>query len=171
MKRNGGLCGSACAVLIAAAVACSSGSSAAGSGACNGVGSATIKGTVHGATFDPKDAVSFSPGNIEVVDFAGLCAFGLGHAKPNATYLNLTFQNGFRLGTTDVGAALDVRTSVWDSKCNSVDQVAGSGSVTLTAIEPCSVTGTFDVVILTNEHLTGSFNAPMCNASGNSACM
>jgi hypothetical protein len=135
------------------------------------VGSASVTGTVQGAAFDPQDAVSSSPGAIEAVDFAGLCAFGLANAKPNATYINLTFQNGFQLGTTEVGPALDVRTSVGDSKCDAVEQVAGSGSVTLTAIDPCSVAGTFDVVILSTEHLSGSFSTSMCTAPGNGTCM
>jgi hypothetical protein len=56
------------------------------------------------------------------------------------------------------------------AQCNSVDQVASSGSVTLTAVEPCGVRGTFDVTILSTEHLTGSFVAPTCNAPGNTPC-
>src|SRR5580700_3955309 len=81
----------------------------AAGGSCGAFASATVDGTLQGNSFDAKDAVSYS-GDIAIVDFAGLCAFGLANGKSNATYLYFSFSSGsFPLGTTDVGAALDVR--------------------------------------------------------------
>jgi hypothetical protein len=171
MERSAKADATTWACIVALVAACSASSGGGANGACNGLGSASVNGTVQGTTFAAHDAISFSPGNIQVADFAGLCAHGLGAPKANATYIDVLFHNGYQLGTTAVGPALDIRASVWDSKCNSVEQTPTSGNVTLTAIEPCSVVGTFDVVLVSAEHLTGSFNAPMCNTPGNGACM
>jgi hypothetical protein len=125
---------------------------------------------VQGAAFNAMDAVSASPGAIEIVDFAGLCAHGLGEGKANAKYIEILFQNGFQVGTTQVGSSLDVRTNVWDSQCNSTYDVAGSGSVTLISVDSVSVAGRFDVVTALGGHITGSFTAPSCTAPGNVSC-
>jgi hypothetical protein len=154
-----------------ACASCGSGSSSeSGPGACNGVGSASVNGMVQGAAFDPKDAISAAPNHIQIANFSGVCAFGLAEAKAGASYIDFFFQNGFQLGTTQVGPNLDVMTPVYTG-CNSVADTASSGSVTLTSVDSCSVTGTFDVIILSSQHLTGSFTAPMCTAPGNSTCM
>ena len=42
-------------------------------------------------------------------------------------------------------------------------------SVTLTQVDPCSVAGTFDVMLET-DHLTGSFTAPNCTRPGDGEC-
>ncbi len=169
MKRRAVCRDVAYIVVAAVVVACGSGSSG-GSGGVNGVGSATVTGPVQGKAFAPMDAVAYSPGSISIVDFAGLCAHGLSDAKAGATYIYITLDNGFQVGTTQVGTTLDVRDEVWDSQCNSVDHIAGSGSVTLTSVDSSGVQGTFDVTVALDGHLTGSFSAAMCTMPGNTAC-
>jgi hypothetical protein len=136
---------------------------------CGAFASATVNGTLQGNSFNAKDAVSYS-GDIAIVDFAGLCAFGLANGKSNATYLYFSFSSGsFPLGTTDVGSALDVRAVVDDQACNSAATVSNSGSLTLTQVDSCDVAGTFDVMIET-DHLTGSFTALSCTMPGDGGC-
>lgn len=90
-------------------------------------------GPVRGKAYNAMDAVAHSPATISVVDFAGLCAYVLPDAKPNATYIEIFLDSGFQLGTTPVGASLHVQSNVIDSQCNSVGYGFGAGSVALTA--------------------------------------
>lgn len=125
MKRRFVLRDLVCFGLCAAAVGCGSGSgSGGGGGGVNGVGSATVMGSVQGNAFTPMDAVAYQPGSITIVDFGGLCAHGLSDARAGATYIYISLDNGFQVGTTQVGTTLDVRDVVWDSQCNSVSHVA-----------------------------------------------
>lgn len=161
----GSVLGSALAVL-----ACSCGGGGHGGSSNGDVGSATVNGTLMGNAFDAQDAVSYS-GDVEIVDFAGLCAFGLANAKASATYLFFGFTGGtFLPGTTDVGPALDVQADIYDATCNSDGPSASGGSVTLTQVTSSGVVGTFDVTFTGGDHLTGSFDAPTCSAPGNGTC-
>ncbi len=129
-------------------------------------------GNIEGNAFAPMDAVAYFPGNISIVDFAGLCARGLSEAKPGATYLNVFLGNGFALGTVNVGATgatVNVQTLVVDSQCNSMGENASAGSVTLTTVTPDSVSGTFDFTFPSGK-LTGSFSAAMCTMPGSTTC-
>jgi hypothetical protein len=175
----------ACRVVVAAlAVSCGSGSggSAGGSpgsadagdsgGHENGVGTATVMGNIEGKAFSSMDAVAYFPGDISIVDFPGLCARGVSEAKPGATYLNMFLGNGFALGTATVGATgttLTVQNMIVDSQCNSMGENASGGTVTLTAVKPDSVSGTFDFTFPSGK-LTGSFSAAMCTMPGSTAC-
>jgi hypothetical protein len=158
------------ASLVVAIVALACEGSSGGSGGINGVGSASVTGTEQGVAFAAMDAVSSAPGTIKIADFAGLCAYGLSEAKPGATYVGIIFVNGFQVGTTQVGAALEAQIAVWDSNCNSFDDIASSGSVTLTRVDSSSIDGTFDLTTATRSHFTGSFSAPMCTMPGSTKC-
>jgi len=129
-------------------------------------------GTIGGKAFAPMDAVAYFPGNISIVDFAGLCARGLSEAKPGATYLNMFLGNGFAPGTAHVGATgttLNVQTLVVDSQCNSMGENASAGSLTLTTVASDSVSGTFDFTFPSG-NLTGSFSAAMCTMPESTTC-
>lgn len=171
-------------VVAVLAVSCGSGSSGGSGGSPgsadsggsggheNGVGTATVTGTIGGKAFAPMDAVAYFPGDISIVDFAGVCARGLSEAKPGATYLYIFNGNGFALGTTQVGATgatLDVQTMIVDSQCNSTGENASAGNLTLTTVAPDSVSGTFDFTFPSGK-LTGSFSAAMCTMPGSTAC-
>ena len=112
------------------------------------------------------DAVAYFPGDISIVDFAGLCAHGLSDSKPGATYINIFLGNGFQLGTTQVGGTsttLNVQTLVVDAQCNSVGANASGGSVTITKADSGTVSGTFDFTAWRRASaFTGSPSARPC---------
>lgn len=114
-----------CAVV---ALAACGGSSAT---APNGVGDATISGTFQGASFDAKDAISYTgdANTVAIVDFAGLCSFGLADAKAGAKYLYLTFTSGtFPLGASNEGTAVEAQVDINDADCNSIAMPAEYGT-------------------------------------------
>ena len=167
---------------LAAALACGGGSSSTS-------GSATLSGTIRGQAMSPKDAtaanLSFSgngvPGRAAVIGIttaAGICPELTGGKEPkNAQYLVLTafqVQPNFSAapppapGVYSVGAlAIESAVAVFaatDAACHDVassDSVATSGSVTFTAVGS-RYTGTFDLTFGFGDHVTGTFDAPIC---------
>jgi hypothetical protein len=168
-------------VMMVAVLACGSGSSTSGS--------ATFAGTINGQTMAPKDATAanlpFNPtgrgGSAAVIGIttaAGICAeLTSGKEPKNTQYLVLT---AFRLqpdgsaapppapGLYSVGAlaieAAVVLFAATDASCHNVaasNSVATSGGVTFTSVGS-RYAGSFDLTFAFNEHVTGTFDAPVC---------
>jgi hypothetical protein len=92
---------------------------------------------------DPANATSFSFG---VTSTTGLVAEGTYPVTPGAT-----------------GSGASGGYSTTDAQCNDKLSInAASGSVTFTTISGSVVEGTFDIVLTDGDHLSGSFNAPVC---------
>jgi hypothetical protein len=143
--------------------------SCGGSTGAHSTGNASISGSFQGNSFVPQDAVSYS-GNVAIVDFPNLCAYGLADAKSGAKYLYLNFTSGtFPLGTTSIGPDLSAQLIANDATCNSVAEGGASGTVNVSSVDASGVAGTFDIVF-EPDHLTGSFDAPTCNMPGNGKC-
>jgi hypothetical protein len=147
------------------------------SGSCSASGTASLTGTLLGDTFVPKDAVFYRFGtssDIVMTDFADTCAIaGSSNLKANSNVLLLHILQGtLQTGTLPIGSStVDAQFANFDSTCNSPKgESAGGGSVTITAVDGCGVTGTFDLT-LNSDHVTGSFRAAACAPSGGDAGM
>lgn len=160
--------------------ACSSGtgSNANDGGAqCSGItGTATVSGTMQGATLAAKDAVVIKGAGdtvIGITDFAGACALG-NSLKKNSNVVSFDFIGAaLTPGTVQVGSSLSVQYAAFDQSCNSPNgESATAGSVTITGVSACAVSGAFDVNF-GSDHITGSFKAAACtaaNGAGGATC-
>jgi hypothetical protein len=167
---------------LVAALACGGGSSSTS-------GSASISGTIRGQSMSAKDAtaanLSFnatgrggSAAVIGITSAAGICPQLTSGKEPKSTqYLVLS---AFRLqpdgsaapppsaGVYPVGA-LTIENAVavfaaTDAACHDTvasDSVATSGNVTFTSVGS-RYAGTFDLTFGFGDHVTGTFDAPMC---------
>lgn len=139
---------------------------------CSGVtGTATVSGTMQGATLLAKDAVVTKSGGSTVVaitDFADACALG-NSFKKNSSVVSFDFYGAtLTPGTIQVGSNLSVQYAAYDQSCNSPNgESATAGSVTITGVSGCAVSGAFDVNF-GSDHITGSFKAAACAATGGS---
>jgi len=170
--------------ILAALPACSSSSGGGGNG------TASVTGTIQGATVPAGDAVgldSVASGSSEaavgaiITNVASACSVLQDHGNPpGATALVVAVSamgGSVATGTYSIvsqgfGATASYTTE--DTTCNtSFSENASSGSVTLTTVSGSTVAGTFDVTF-GSDHLTGSFSAPICNYSagdgGPTAC-
>jgi hypothetical protein len=157
--------------------------------ACSGGGSpGSISGTIHGQSFPVSDAISAtvtlqggsSAAEIILADMSGLCAdlsadqqpknikgAGIVVANASATMLSAPTAPG-----TFVVAATTGGTAIWnafvdDANCQNVtaDSAMGtSGTVTITSINNNAISGHFDVVLDSGDHVTGSFSPEACPA-------
>lgn len=153
---------------VCGSIACSSlnGNTTTDGGQCAGsTGSATLNGTMQGATLLPKDAVVTRSGGgtfIAITDFADACGLGNGFQK-NSNVVSFDFYGAtLTPGTVQVGSALSVQYAAYDQTCNSPNgESATAGSVTLTGVSACTASGTFDITF-GSDHVTGSFRAAAC---------
>ena len=176
----------ALSAMAVGAAACGGGSSA----------SATFTGTIHGQNFAPKEAISATTaissgststiGVIVVANNTGLCH----DVAANQTPKNLA---GLLLTVGDVNTSTGASTAptapgvftissssaqpksafvafeVTDASCKDIsaqDAVGASGTVTLTSVSGGAYAGSFDVVMDSGDHVTGSFSATNCASIG-----
>jgi hypothetical protein len=144
----------------------------AGTGAdassCAAVGSASLTGTFLGNSLVPQDAIAWrqaSAATVVLADFANVCSYGTEDLKANSNILSFDIANAqLAAGTTiQVGSSgLDPQYANFDASCGSPEgESAESGSVTITKVDGCAVTGTFDF-IFSIDHVSGSFTAADC---------
>jgi len=150
--------------IIAVALACSSSS-----------GSGSVDGTVGGTSLSVSDAVVYSVTSstaIAVVSTSGMCDyFDKGEFPKNITALVMYVSPPVTTpGTFQVGSpgAVEATWSVYDASCNATPTNATAGSVTLTAVTPARITGTFDLNFGT-DHVSGSFSAASCAATADAS--
>jgi hypothetical protein len=178
-------------------VACSSSSTTtsgvvgtdAGSGAEAGAqaagGSGSVVGTLLGSTVTVADATTILPsaGNVAftvvIVDFPGVCSLvKMSESKPNVHIIDIHFFNGMPAAqtydTTAMPAQVDLQYAVNDAACSpTTGASANAGTVTVTRSDSTSIAGSFDVRFASGDHVTGTFDAPICGRSGtsNSTCV
>ena len=162
--------------LLGALAACGT----TGGGKASGPTSTSVSGSAGGQSFAVKDAVGLyntaeEYSGVFITDFSGSCTLlGSGMTVPPSTQL-LAIElvaNGIGMppgpGTYTLGTTQNVEILVSyaasDANCNeTVDEQATGASVTLDTVNTTTVTGTFDVTFPNGDHLTGQFDAPVCN--------
>jgi hypothetical protein len=140
----------------------------------------SVSGSEGGQSFAVKDAVGLYDTTREysgviITDFSGSCTLlASGMTAPPSTQLLAIelIANGigmapgpgtYTLGTTQ-NVAIVVAYAASDANCNeTVTEQATGASVTLDTVNTTTVTGTFDVTFANGDHLTGQFDAPVCN--------
>jgi len=155
----------------------------------NTSGSVTFHGTVGGKTVAFVDAVALKgvydsayPGIVTIffTNQPNFCATAKTMIASGASKANL-IDFGFALGATNAtsvvtvgtytpsGSPTELDTFGWDSydaTCkHTTDTGWASNTVTLTSVG-LVYAGTFDGTSNTGEHVSGSFNAPLCDLSG-----
>jgi len=116
---------------------------------------------------------------IALTDFSGVCPILQANSlKANGDTLVFSFFSPLEPGTLSYPADIDVEYTEYDSTCqdtSSNDATGTSGTVTITSADSCSVVGTFDVMLDSGDHITGSFTAPRCappaTDAGATGCM
>jgi hypothetical protein len=162
---------------VAVAVAACSGSSNSNGG---GSGSASVSGTIGGQSVPTTNVVAVVGSettngatvqldSIVITSVSDACSFlqNPTHRLPSAATLVLaagaiapsvptgTFNIGtYGYATYDADSATCVLTT---------SETATSGSVVLTSVSSGLIDGTFDVTMPNGDHLTGSFDAPVCS--------
>ncbi len=161
----------ACAFVVAH---CSSGPAA---------GSASVHGTIGGATVQTADAVALlhtfgtGPGQetslaVSITSAGGVCAaFQSGVRPGNLSVLGISVvQLGPSVPAASYVIGQDGGTAaatydVTDASCVAVSvDSANTGSITLTSVSSSSVAGSFDLSFGA-DHVTGTFFAPVCAGS------
>jgi hypothetical protein len=151
-----------------------------GGSTSGGGGSATLSGTLLGASFTPADALSFQDSGqttVAMTNYANACSYtSVNNNKANSSYLAITFLNGVAVGTFNAPSDIDVQFANLDATCSSpTGESAASGTVTVSKEDNTGVNGTFDLMMgsSTGDHITGSFTAPNCaitNTDGGQGC-
>ncbi len=158
-------------------------------------GTGTVTGTINGKPVDVQSVVALKgvydssyPGIVTIMmaNVPNMCGVAqeivAGNHKANL------FLFGFALGETTAdsvvtvgsygqGQSGEIDSAGWDSydaTCTDTNASIQSGTVTLTSVDP--YIGTFDLTFANNDHVTGSFNAPLCSVStdagtGNGQCL
>jgi hypothetical protein len=133
------------------------------SGGSAGVsGSARVSGQLLGKTFAPVDAASYEDSgafSFVLYDERGVCAELMANTvKANSSAVVFTVPD-VTVGKTfpDVNAQF----AEFDASCNSPAGESGYGSVTITASDAASVSGTFSFT-LNGDTISGGFVAPTC---------
>jgi len=146
-------------------------------------GRATITGTIAGAAIRSVGVTALvgpitnSAGNfhevlVAITNFPDACAvIGNLHNPSNGQVLMVSVA-----GTSDVVPGtysflsslsvglINVTYTARDSMCVRASGAdTSAGTVTLTAAGPSTVEGSFDVTLDQGDHLTGTFNTPVCN--------
>jgi hypothetical protein len=123
----------------------------------------------------PGDAqLSVGEGTLVAIsDWSGACALGLNAVKQNGKAVVFDFSHISTLtaGTFNVGPQVDVQYATYDQTCGSpTGESATGGTVTITTVDACSASGTFDVT-LNQDHISGTFTARKCtNAATGAKC-
>jgi hypothetical protein len=158
---------------------------------CPTTESATVTGTVNGVALDAKDAVAFVPtleigyGEIYIFITSYPNACSEGQEKPESTVFQFQYLGGLSeaapLGKVCAGSGFGscANTATFenlDATCSSDNDAgmptktsASSGTVDFTCIDGHAVVGTFDIMFGT-DHVTGSFDAPLCNSTLSTSC-
>jgi len=125
--------------------------------------------------------VSFAA--VVITNLAGSCAIAERNGNPpNAQ--SLLLEAGVKgtsvpPGTYTIGDTTSVALAEFtaqDATCTqTTDDKGTAGTITLTSSSSTEVSGSFDVTFDSGDHVTGTFSAPVCNASltsdaGTSAC-
>jgi hypothetical protein len=170
-----------------------SASSAACGGATTGGGSAsTVNGQAAGEPVASTDTVgivetqtlpspngaptTLTTAGVAILNIPNTCAILQRHGEPaNVRVLSFsvsapgasvpvgTYPIGPNNGTTLLASAEFATT---DAKCNNVaTETAKSGTVTMTTISNTVIQGSFDFTMSNGDHLSGTFDAPVCTYS------
>ena len=140
-------------------------------------------GTINGEAFTIMDSATFvrtSRGlaNVDLTDFVGTCASGASMYPKNSKDLRFlladadadtppTSPGTFTVHTLEEqvsGLYAECSVFAYDSACTGSDLMCTGGSVTLTAVDTSGtghLAGSYDVM-LGDDHLSGSFDAPTC---------
>jgi len=162
---------------------------ACGGGGGGGSGG-SVEGNIHGSAFSIQDAVSASVAIdttlhgalIVMSSTSGLCkdaATNAVHPNQKAVLITLFDVNGTTLNTPTVPGTYAIyqgsgtppsKTASWDASvtdatCNEIDAsgaTATTGTVTLSGISGNTFSGSYDVVLDSGDHVTGSFDPEAC---------
>ena len=169
------LVGFACAAALAAC----GGSSGGGGGAG---GAATVTGTVGGQVVPSTEVIGVAgtetSGGTQIqiagaviTNFAGACDLlqSPTHRQANATDLLLmvaAVAPSVPAGTYPIGSMAIAQYGADSATCTSTtSERAQTGSIVLTSVTSTEIQGTFDVTMTDGDHLTGSFDAPVCDVN------
>jgi hypothetical protein len=179
---------------VSGALACGSSSS---SGGGEGSGTGAVTGSFAGQSFAPVDATAvltkasgMAMASIYVSNVGSICGVLLQRSNPRSlASLQLSIQGPgteIATGTYTIngnGAMTLVASAAYlaqDAQCNqTVAEISINGTITVTASNATSISGSFDALFQPQlaggnlgpqmDHVTGTFSAPVCNASQGSA--
>ena len=159
--------------------------------ACGGSDAGSVSGTVHGTSIPVDDSLSAAvmvsnnehDAEIVLVNSPNACADVMNHVNhPNekiviisvADYANLTFTTPTATGTYQIyqggsvpAKAARVQVIMDDLNCAPIQNMgatATSGTVTLTKVSGNTFAGSFDALLDSQDHITGSFSPTECPA-------
>jgi len=108
---------------------------------------------------------------VVITNFAGTCDLlqSPTHRQANATDLMLmvgAVAPSVPAGTYPIGSMAIAQYGADSATCTSTtSESARAGSIVLTNVTSTEIQGTFDVTMANGDHLTGSFDAPICNVN------
>jgi hypothetical protein len=144
-----------------------------------------VSGTAGGAPLAVTDEVAFVGTGMEngvtqayagvfITNVAGTCGILQRGANPPSLQMlqiavgapgSTVTAGSYALGssTTSTASALF---QAEDATCTpTTNEQASSGTITLSSVDGSTVKGSFDLTFANGDHLTGSFSAPVCDAS------
>jgi hypothetical protein len=122
---------------------------------------------VNGSAVEVADQIAIetsSSTTIELTTFANACTSAQAGMDPtNGGYLKLELENGEppAAGTYMLGSDVKAEFKSY-ADCVKTKFEATSGSITVTLVSSSTLSGSFDLTLETNEHITGTFAAPVC---------
>lgn len=160
--------------------------------ACSSSG-ASFSGTIHGQSFSPQEAISGTvtatdgsgntTGYLLIANRTGLCADAAGNKTPKSLAGFLILLNEYTgnadhtvspsgAGTFVVsnGSSGKIAFAAFisnDDSCqeiNAKSAAAASGTVTLTSASAGNYAGSYDLMLDSGDHVTGSFSSANCSA-------
>jgi hypothetical protein len=107
---------------------------------------------------------------VALTSYAGICAYvqGATHVGHGGWVLELSAGTSYppMQGTYAVPSQANALFGEADASCHPLgSEVAQGGSVTFDAVTSSVLSGTFNLTFSAGDHLTGSFSAPICDAS------
>lgn len=144
--------------------------------------------TVKGQSFTPKDTISSQlsgVGAIVIGNYSGLCTYAAANQTPRnlSGLIILVYDYNISSGVATAPKAPGTYTvvttgivkdkmavvayEVTDANCQDVlakDASSVSGTVTLTDVSNSAYSGSYDVIMDSSDHLSGSFSATACSA-------
>jgi hypothetical protein len=120
----------------------------------------------------PSGTVTENSVEVAILNIPNTCAILQRHGEPaniRALALGVAAQGGsVQTGTYTIGTTSTVHVNAsfvtTDAACtNQISENGTSGTVTFTSISASAIQGSFDVRMNTGDHLTGTFDAPVCN--------
>ena len=141
--------------------------------ACKVQGAASLSG----ASFAAQDAIELFDTNeakftFLVTDYGSACSVGRG-IRAGSSVLSIVYDGeSLASGTYDLASTkgLSAKYVTYGSTCTATrSQTAQSGTVTFDRLDDCGGKGSFDFVI-GGQHVTATFTASVCTASGPSSC-